>query len=73
MGFQYMRKLECSGSWQYRVEREVTAATLASAGLTQTYIDKIKPVARLSSAVHAVTAAGETCGSGNSEWTIYNF
>ena len=70
MGFQYMRRLECSGSWQYRVEREVTAAMLAAAGLTQTYIDKIKPVARLSSAVHAATAAGETCGSGSSECMI---
>ena len=67
MGFQYMRKLECPASWQYRVEREVPAALLEERGLSAAYIDKLLPVAVVRSAVHAVTAAGETCGSGNSE------
>ena len=67
MGFQYMRKLECPASWQYRVEREVPAALLEERGLSAAYIDKLLPVAVVKSAVHAVTAAGETCGSGNSE------
>ena len=67
MGFQYMRKMECSDSWEYRVERDVTTSMLEEKGMTAAYLDKIRPVALVRSAVHAVTAAGETCGSGNSE------
>ena len=67
MGFQYMRKMECSDSWEYRVERDVTTSMLEEKGMTAAYLDKIRPVALVRSAVHAETAAGETCGSGNSE------
>ena len=67
MGFQYMRKMECLESWEYRVERDVTTSMLEEKGMTAAYIDKIRPVAMVRSALHVVKANGETCGSGNSE------
>ena len=76
-GYQFVRKLECPNTWEYKAEKQVpnrlipqahfqlffkiSSASLQQKGMPQSYIDQLKPVGIVMTAGHVTVANGASC------------